>query len=350
MRDIALGWVLSLVGGLGAAELTRHFLWKVYAIDPEDKNVLQPITTGLIERALFTSLIQFASPIILPSIVPSMIGWLALKLAANWNHGTRSRSAEDEAAHKLIRNRALIAVIVGAMSMAFAYAGGLLCRSDGATILAAVEPVASPSHSGNTSLSWAAASAVASALAAIASLGAVLRLLYLDHWKRSKLDCTFKNDRDVTVQANTEGVDPPIPPDRLSKWLRINVQAVRGRLSAKNCRAYLISAKTPAGEDLFPIYTRELGWTHDLSNTPSGRELLPGINHWVDVAYAVEGENILRLCVQPKYAIPSVGEFHVSVQVSSADSDPVQKTIVIHWDGTWDSLSGRDASEREPAR
>jgi hypothetical protein len=48
-----------------------------------------------------------------------MIGWLGVKLAANWE---RAPPTEDT------RSAAFLAVVVGLVAMFFALMGGLLCR------------------------------------------------------------------------------------------------------------------------------------------------------------------------------------------------------------------------------
>ena len=71
--------------------------------------------TGVVERGVFFMLIALS----LSGVVEAGMGWLALKLAANWQ---RYDIKELPSAH----TRALLALLAGLISLAFAYLGGAI--------------------------------------------------------------------------------------------------------------------------------------------------------------------------------------------------------------------------------
>lgn len=71
--------------------------------------------TGIIER-LFFMIVVAVNVAAAPS---AMIGWLALKLATNWNHPDWKDTPDA-------RTHAFCALLAGLISMMFAMAGGLL--------------------------------------------------------------------------------------------------------------------------------------------------------------------------------------------------------------------------------
>ena len=81
--------------------------------------------TGLIERLGFTLLV-----IVQPAAAPTaMMGWLGLKMAANWNKDVTPAGAVDAEARKTAWNRhAFAAILTGLVSMGFAWMGGMLAR------------------------------------------------------------------------------------------------------------------------------------------------------------------------------------------------------------------------------
>ena len=139
----AIGFTVSVIfGGLGAEGASMFIWWWCEIKEEKQRKKISPILTGVIERTLFTLFIALSPPIFLPATIPAMMGWLALKLAANWNHGTQKIPGSSPAAGnqpaagpqeasgdegEYIRMRALNAILVGLVSLAFAYAGGLIC-------------------------------------------------------------------------------------------------------------------------------------------------------------------------------------------------------------------------------
>jgi hypothetical protein len=128
----------------------------------------------------------------------------------------------------------------------------------------------------SSSNDWTKIGALGQWFAGIATFAVVFYALWQDYWKRPKLLLSFNNERDVKSQENTVGFDP----STLSRWLRVRVKNANRRKVAKNCRAFLIGIERvgPDGtsEDMFPNDVRQLYWTHDPSERPSARDLLPG--------------------------------------------------------------------------
>jgi hypothetical protein len=75
-----------------------------------------PWLTGVTERLFFTVLIGVE----VSGAPAAMVGWLALKLATNWNHPDWKDKADA-------RTFALSALLAGLVSMMLALIGGLIC-------------------------------------------------------------------------------------------------------------------------------------------------------------------------------------------------------------------------------
>lgn len=75
--------------------------------------------TGVTERLFFTVLIG----VNVTGAPAAMVGWLALKLATNWNHPDWKDKADA-------RTFALSALLAGLVSMIFALIGGLICAGE----------------------------------------------------------------------------------------------------------------------------------------------------------------------------------------------------------------------------
>jgi hypothetical protein len=187
------------------------------------------------------------------------------------------------------------------------------------------------------------------ALSALVALGFSLYTYWHQTWRGPKLRLDFKNDRDVKTQINTvnllHGIETPH--STKSRWLRVMVVNAKGR-AAKNCRAYLIGIKLVRQggtlEDRFPNDVRPMVWTHEPSGKPSGRDLLPGVAHWVDVAFAIEGEDVLHVSVEPACQLTETGVYEFTVQVSAEEASPKVINIKVHWDGNLHSLGGQEVS------
>lgn len=75
--------------------------------------------TGAVERFVFSVLVALN----VSGVAPAMVGWLALKMAANWNR----KDLDD---NPKARGFALSALLAGLVSMLFATVGGLICRGE----------------------------------------------------------------------------------------------------------------------------------------------------------------------------------------------------------------------------
>ena len=116
-----VGLLLSLVvGGVASWAFLKVLRWwlgvpsKLRLAD--GSRGIPPWLTGVIERLFFTVLVGLA----ISGAPAAMIGWLALKLATNWNHPDWKDKANA-------RTFALSALLGGLVSMFFALLGGLVC-------------------------------------------------------------------------------------------------------------------------------------------------------------------------------------------------------------------------------
>ena len=117
-------WIVGLlfavvVGGIG----TGIFLYTVRGVlglgaKPEDKRIerVPPWLTGAVERLVFAVLVGLE----IAGTAPAMMGWLAIKLAANWNR-------KDMETVMAARPFLFTALLAGLVSMMFAALGGMIC-------------------------------------------------------------------------------------------------------------------------------------------------------------------------------------------------------------------------------
>jgi hypothetical protein len=120
-------WILGLLFSLLAGHFgTQYFKdWLRSRINLDEKTALSetnskripPEVTGLVERSFFTIVVG----VNLTGASTAMIGWLALKMATNWNHPDWKDKPEA-------RSFAFSALLSGLVSMGFATLGGLICR------------------------------------------------------------------------------------------------------------------------------------------------------------------------------------------------------------------------------
>src|SRR5215510_6686967 len=117
-------WVIGILFSLIGDIVTRFFLkglrYKLGTL-PKPRisaggKEVPPWLTGALERLFFTVLIGFE----IPGVVTAMVGWLALKLATNWNHPDWKDKSDA-------RTFAFSALLGGLVSMFFALLGGLIC-------------------------------------------------------------------------------------------------------------------------------------------------------------------------------------------------------------------------------
>lgn len=115
-------WVIGLAFAvIGGGLVVPLFLYAVRSImgvgdkpKPKTKRV-PPWLTGFVERLAFSVLVGLD----VPGAATAMMGWLALKLATNWNR----KDMESVAAARPFSFTALLA---GLISMMFAALGGMI--------------------------------------------------------------------------------------------------------------------------------------------------------------------------------------------------------------------------------
>ena len=108
---LLVGLLVSVGGGYVVVGLLVKCL-RYFTGDKPRRASVPAAITGLIERAVFTLLIAYE----VEDIGTLMAGWLALKLASNWNRP--ERTGKDTAAF------AFTALLAGLVSMAVAALGG----------------------------------------------------------------------------------------------------------------------------------------------------------------------------------------------------------------------------------
>jgi hypothetical protein len=115
-----IGLTFSIVGGCFATWLFLKLLRKAMGLDQKPKSGgVPPWLTGMIERLFFSTLVAFN----VAGIAAAMIGWIALKLATNWNRDYWKKTPSA-------RLFGFSALLAGLVSMLFAFLGGLICKGD----------------------------------------------------------------------------------------------------------------------------------------------------------------------------------------------------------------------------
>lgn len=121
---------LAISVGWGTA-ITPIFLWllrRVYMklpkqnLDPGTRAV-PALLLGILERIFFTVVIAYN----VAGGGIAMIGWLTVKMAANWNRSVTAENSQDLT--QKIRY-AMAALAAGIVSMGFALIGGLVWKGD----------------------------------------------------------------------------------------------------------------------------------------------------------------------------------------------------------------------------
>lgn len=121
MKQWIVGLTVSLVLG-GFATWLFLLVLRKYIGSPEKVRLAEggksvpAWLTGVVERLFFTILVGLN----VAGAPASMVGWLALKLATNWNHPDWKDKPDA-------RSYAFSALLAGLVSMLFALFGGLLC-------------------------------------------------------------------------------------------------------------------------------------------------------------------------------------------------------------------------------
>lgn len=122
--SLIAGSFVAIVFGLAFVKI---FLWFIQTFTKirDDRARSRPDrfpawVIGIIERSFFMLIVAFS----ISGAATAMIGWLALKLASNWNRpGWKSNDKENQS--NLIAN-AFTTIMAGMVSMTFSLIGGLL--------------------------------------------------------------------------------------------------------------------------------------------------------------------------------------------------------------------------------
>lgn len=112
------GIAVALLGGGVAAWAFSTAAEKLLRIPPKPYSSvprIPPWLTGLVERSFFVVLVAINDN----GALESMMGWLAIKLAVNWQK-------YDYEAQPSAQSRGLLALLTGAISLAFAFVGGAI--------------------------------------------------------------------------------------------------------------------------------------------------------------------------------------------------------------------------------
>ena len=123
MSDLVIRWIaglaVALVGGGIFVEIFSRL------VPPKPKKIKGGVPfslTGHIERAFFAPLVGAGA---FGFVVPMMLGWLTLKMAANW---ARPLSGDVSQGYQLEhKQKSIKALLCGFISMGFALLGGLIC-------------------------------------------------------------------------------------------------------------------------------------------------------------------------------------------------------------------------------
>jgi len=119
-----LGLLIALIGGaVFAGGFRAVLLWHFKFEDDKKRKRIWPWLTGVVERLLFFLLIVATGNAGI-EVATAMLAWLALKLGANWNRRKLDTSVVDK--NSEVATRTLLALLSGAISLAFAFAGGLV--------------------------------------------------------------------------------------------------------------------------------------------------------------------------------------------------------------------------------
>lgn len=120
--DCLFGLIISLVIGHGVIQPLHCWLHDRIGIPKSKKRAVPPALTGLVERAVFFLLVASN----MPGTTVSMIAWIGIKMAANWNRPV-STPLDAEVEARRARG-AIAAAVLGLLGMGFALIGGLICR------------------------------------------------------------------------------------------------------------------------------------------------------------------------------------------------------------------------------
>jgi hypothetical protein len=120
LKQWIAGLTFAVIVGAIVTPLFLYALRGAMGLGPKPKKSsyerVPPWVTGVVERAVFGVLVGLN----VPGAATAMMGWLALKLATNWNR-------KDMEANAKARPFAFTALLAGLISMFFAAVGGMVC-------------------------------------------------------------------------------------------------------------------------------------------------------------------------------------------------------------------------------
>jgi hypothetical protein len=120
LKQWIVGLALAVVVGAVVTPLFLYSLRGAMGLGSKPKKSsyerVPPWVTGVVERTIFAVLVGLN----VPSAATAMMGWLALKLATNWNRKDMETNAKA-------RPFAFTALLGGLVSMFFAALGGMVC-------------------------------------------------------------------------------------------------------------------------------------------------------------------------------------------------------------------------------
>ena len=121
--DCAFGLIITLGIGHGVIQQIHTWLHGRIGLSRSGDERVPAWFTGLVERAVFFLFVASG----VPGIPVSMMVWLGIKMAANWNRPGLVPSDDSDAEARRARG-AIAAAVLGLLSMGFALVGGLICR------------------------------------------------------------------------------------------------------------------------------------------------------------------------------------------------------------------------------
>ena len=113
-----VGLLFAVIGGEIVVFLLLYSVRGMLGLGPKpngNTKRVPPWLTGTVERFVFAVLVDFE----VPGAATAMMGWLAIKLASNWNRKDMEEVSEARAF-------SFTALLAGLVSMMFAALGGMI--------------------------------------------------------------------------------------------------------------------------------------------------------------------------------------------------------------------------------
>lgn len=193
-------------------------------------------------------------------------------------------------------------------------------------------------------------------LATWCSAIATVVIVWLAVWPRDPrkplLIIGFDPKSEVKTQTRTHHPDYDLPPGVRSIWIRVRITSRAGRRTAKGCRAYLTrmvqigyfdtDEKVCMHPEIVHLDhdSRQLQWMHDEDRTFLAKDIVPGIDHWLDLVSSWESLSTGLPGIQcyPPMLFPVPGIYKLTIRVGADDADPVEAVVGVVYKGTWDAI------------